>query len=149
MENISLKDVGRKLLQMFDIICVVMTTRPKIKNYTLQTLEKLGILTVENVVNGKVHIQYDMPNVARRIVKDSVKKMNRCNERDSVFWCTLNHYYALAAAYHSEAGHALIMEDDAVVLKNPAETMKYLDAVPDGYDLVNFGCLPTGGPNGV
>jgi len=90
-----------------------------------------------------------MPNVARRIVKQNIKKMNRCNRRDDVFWCTLNHYYALAAAYHFGAEHALVLEDDAIIMKNPDETMKYLDGVPDGYDMVNFGCLPTGGPGGV
>jgi len=38
MAAVSYEDVGRKLLRMFDIICVVMTTRPKIKNYALRTL---------------------------------------------------------------------------------------------------------------
>lgn len=90
-----------------------------------------------------------MPNVARRIVKQNIKKMNRCNRRDDVFWGTLNHYYALAAAYHFGAEHALVLEDDAIIMKNPDETMKYLDGIPDGYDMVNFGCLPTGGPGGV
>ena len=142
-------DVGKKLSEMFDIICVVATTRPKLKNYTLRTLDSLGLLTSKNIVSGKVHIQYDMPNIARKIVKDAIPKLNVYNKKDNVFWCTLNHYYALAAAYHSGAEHALIFEDDAVILKDSDEIMRYLENVPADYDFINFGCLPTGGPGGI
>ena len=143
------REIGRKLIEMFDVICVVMTVRPKIKNCTLLMLDSLGVLTPENVSSGKVHIQYDMPNVAREMVKNAVPRLHPANRADSVFWCTLNHYYTLAAAYHSGAERARVFEDDAAIMKDCNEAIRYLDGVPAGFDFVNFGCLPTGGAGGV
>ena len=140
-------DIGKKLAELFDIICVVMTTRPKLKNYTLRTLDSLGLLTSENIVSGKVHIQYDMPNVARKIVKNAIPKLNVYTKKDNIFWYTLNHYYTLAAAYHSGAEHALIFEDDAIILKDSDEVMRYLENIPPEYDFINFGNLPVISPN--
>lgn len=142
-------EIGKKLLQLFDIICIVMTTRPKIKNTTLKMLQSIGVLTEENIISGKVHIQYDMPNVTREIIKKNIPKLNIYNKDDKCFAVTLNHYYALAAAYHSGVKTALVFEDDSILLKDSDKVLNYLNDIPKNWDFVNFGCLPTGGPNGI
>ena len=122
---------------MFDAVIVINTVSDRNfpRNGTLKTLDALGILTAQNLISGKVIIQKDAPCLQRLefAIRHNPPKVDR-----TVSYILYNQYYALQDIRYRNLSNALILEDDAFLVKNMQKSLDVLDNIPDDWDFLNF-----------
>lgn len=77
--------------------------------------------------------------IANTFNQSKTGQFSKPNEYD----CARNHYNIVKTCYDLGMEHCLILEDDILFLKDEQEIIKYMEAMPDDYDVLQFGGFTT------
>lgn len=129
--------IFEELKKKFDkIYLLTLSNRTDRKNAVLEQLKNIG-LEDEHDIN----IQYATPFPHNDIIIDAFNKSGRGRfTKPNEFDCARNHYSIVRQAYDDpNCNSVLIIEDDIQFLKDVELFSRYLDNIPEKYDILQFG----------
>ena len=121
------------------IFLLNLSTRKDRRDSMIKQLQNFGLS--ESYTQNELDIRTTAPFLKYNKImmyvlnQNKLGKLTKPNEYD----CTHNHYSMIRQAYDQGYEYCLIMEDDIRFLKNKKIWEKYLENIPEDFDILQFG----------
>lgn len=133
------KNLYKKLKEKFDCIVILSLSSREDRRIMLEKqLESFGIPKPgsEEFIRYNYATGFPYNNlIASAFVQSGKGRFTKPNEYD----CARNHYNIVKSSLELGYEHVLILEDDILFMKDEEKIIKYLDEMPDDYDVIQFG----------
>ena len=136
-----LSKLYEKLKNKFDICYVLnLSSRPDKRKFMETQFNKMGFDNIYE--NNWYHYHYATEFKYNELIADAFNrsgkgKFTKPNEYD----CARNHYAIVKECYDRGFNSVLIMEDDIKFIKDSKLFIKFIDNIPDDYDVLQFGAF--------
>lgn len=129
-------NIFEKLKEKFgNIYVLTMSNRHDRQQHIIHQLEQIGLQD-----KNDINIIYATPFPYNNIIADAFNATNKGKfTKPNEFDCARNHYGMVKRSYDLWHNRCLIIEDDILFINDESIWDKYINAIPDDFDILQFG----------